>query len=262
MTARAENWGACLRGRRRWRAFSFTSSGTTSPGCSAAQAISGIDKRVVAAVVAIYVSVNFAYLALLGPVRVAASDALAAEAVGEVVGEVGGRLVAAGVAVSAFGVLNAQLLSGPRLVLELARDGRFFAVFGRLHPRFATPAWAIGLLGGVALVILISAGSSGISAIDRILNGVVLVDGLFFALTGLAVPWIALRARSTRAALMPRRQLIAPLIFVVVELGVVLGAWLDPSVRGASWVGVCWIAGAAMLYLVRFRGAAPDDVRS
>lgn len=205
----------------------------------------------VAGVVVIYVSVNAAYLMLLGAAEVAGSTALAADAVGSVVGDVGGRLVAAGVAISAFGVLNAQLLSGPRLVLELARDGRFFPVFGRIHPRAGTPIAAIALLGGVALVILFAAGSDGISAIDRILNGVVLVDGLFFALTGLAVPLLVLRGRGD--GMISTLGLASACVFVLVELGVVAGTWLDASVRDASWVGLCWIAAATLLYAIRFR---------
>lgn len=213
----------------------------------------------VAAVVVIYILVNGAYLAMLGPAKVSGSAALAAEAVGEAVGDVAGRMVAAGVAVSAFGVLNAQLLSGPRLVLALARDGNFFAIFGRLHDRFATPVWAIVLLGGVACFILIAAGESGISAIDQILTGVVLVDGLFFALTGLAVPVLHLRAKRRGEVVgWGMTGLIAALIFVAVEIGVVVGAWLDPDVRSASLVGLAWIVAALTLYLVRFRRAEPE----
>lgn len=214
----------------------------------------------VAAVVVIYILVNGAYLAMLGPARVSASAALAAEAVGEVAGDVGGRMVAAGVAVSAFGVLNAQLLSGPRLVLALARDGNFFARFGRLHPRFATPAWAIALLGGVAGFILLAAGESGISAIDQILTGVVLVDGLFFALTGLAVPVLHARAkRRGEDVSWGMTGLVAALMFVAVEVGVVIGAWLDPQVRAASLVGLAWIVAAVTLYVLRFKRPRPSE---
>ncbi|MGB1699066.1 MAG: APC family permease [Nannocystaceae bacterium] len=214
----------------------------------------------VAVVVVIYIMVNGAYLALLGPSRVSTSNALAAEAVGVAVGDIAGRLVAAGVAISAFGVLNAQLLSGPRLVLALARDGKFFSIFGKLHARFATPMSAIMLLGGVACAILVGAGEGGISAIDQILTGVVLVDGLFFGLTGLAVPVLHLRARRAGVPVAwGSPGVIAASLFVCVEVGVVIGAWLDPQVRAASLIGLGWIVATLALYLLRFRATASPE---
>ncbi len=94
-------------------------------------------------VVILYLLVNWAYLRLLGYDGVAGSTALAAEAVAVVAPKAGSRLIAAAVALSAFGVLNAQLLSGPRLVYGMARDGRFFRIFARVPARFGTPVPAI-----------------------------------------------------------------------------------------------------------------------
>jgi hypothetical protein len=40
---------------------------------------------------------------------------------------------------------------------------------------------------------------------------------------------------------------------------VVIGAWLDPDVRGAAVIGAVWMAAALLLYLVRFRTAQPGQ---
>jgi len=69
----------------------------------------------VAIVVAVYTLTNWAYLHLLGFDGVAESRALAADAVSVVWPGVGARVIALAVALSAFGVLNVQILSGPRL---------------------------------------------------------------------------------------------------------------------------------------------------
>src|SRR5207237_270574 len=45
---------------------------------------------------------------------------------------------------------------------------------------------------------------------------------------------------------------LVPLFFVLGELGVVVGAYLDSKVRVAAVIGVCWILGAAILYFVAF----------
>jgi len=105
----------------------------------------------------VYLFANWAYFRLLGQEGVAGSQTLAADAVRMVWAD-GSRVVSAAVAVSAFGVLNAQLLSGPRLVQGMARDGRLPSPFGRVHKKFGTPVWAIVSLGGLAWVLLLTAG--------------------------------------------------------------------------------------------------------
>lgn len=200
--------------------------------------------------IAVYLLANWAYLRLLGPGAMAASKALAADAVAAGAPNVGARVMAGAVALSAFGILNAQLLSGPRLVYGMAADGRFFAPFARLSP-MGTPAAAVVLMAVLALVLLVAAGPKGV---DILLNGVMTIDGLFLGMTGAAV--IILRKRaprdgSFRSPLFP----LFPLIFVLGELGVVVGTFLNPVVRESAYIAAIWVAGAAVLYFARFRRA-------
>ncbi len=201
-------------------------------------------------VVTVYLLANWAYLRLLGVDGVAASGALAADAVAVAAPGLGARLVAAAVAVSAFGVLNAQLLSGPRLVYGMARDRLFFRVFARVG-RSGTPVAAILLIGLMALALLLSAG--GDAGVDRLLSWVVLIDGVFFALTGAAL--MVLRRKLPKASegfRVPGYPVI-PLIFILGAAGVVVGASLNPALRGVLVVGAGWIAAAALVYLIWFR---------
>lgn len=202
-------------------------------------------------VIVVYLSASWAYLRLLGYEAVAGSPTVAADAVAAVWPSVGRRVVAAAVALSAFGVLNAQFLTGPRLVYRMAMDGRFFRPFTYVSRRFSTPSPAIILLGVMALGLLLAAGQN---AVDRILTGAVLIDGLFFAMTGLSL--LVLR-RQRAGALRPVRVPVypfVPLLFVVGEIAVVLGAYSDPKVRTAAYIAVAWVAAAAFCYLLFFRG--------
>jgi amino acid transporter len=204
----------------------------------------------VLAIVAIYLLANWAFLELLGIERAAASQAIAADAAGVVFGEPGRRVLAIAVGVSAFGVLNTQLLTGPRLVLALALDGRFFRPFARVHSDAGTPVPAIVLLASVGIALLWAAGARGV---DRLITGVVVVDAFFFALTGLSS--LVLRWRMPHARRPIRAPLgpVLPVAFAIAELGVIAGAWVDPAVRPTLWVGLAWVLGAAILYAVRFR---------
>jgi APA family basic amino acid/polyamine antiporter len=204
----------------------------------------------VAIVVIVYLLANWAYFALLGHAGVAGSETLAADAVAVVFAGPGRRAVAAAVAISALGVLNAQLLTGPRLLYALARDGRLWPVLGRVHAGTGSPIPAILVLAAAAIVLLLAAGKDGV---DRLLTGVVLVDAVFFALTGIASLVLARRhPHASRPVRMPGFPVV-PALFGLAEIGVVIGAWLDPEVRGAAAIGAIWIAAALGLYLIRFR---------
>ncbi len=201
-------------------------------------------------VVVIYLLTNWAFLQLLGAHRAATSQAIAADAAGVVLGETGRRALALAVGVSAFGVLNTQLLTGPRLLLALAQDGRFFAPFARVHARAGTPIPSIVLLTAVSTGLLWLAGARGV---DRLVNGVVAVDAFFFALTGLAA--VVLLRKIPRAQRPVRAPLgpVMPLAFTLAELAILVAAGIDPAVRATLWVGLAWVAAAAILYMVRFR---------
>ena len=201
-------------------------------------------------VIASYLLVNWAYLRLLGYEGVAASTTLAADAVAAVWPGTGRRIISAAVALSALGVLNAQLLSGPRLVFGMAVDGRFFSIFGRVHSRFATPSGAILLIGGMALVLLSAAGRD---AVNRLLTGVVSVDSIFFVLTGFAVVVLRWRQPTTARAIRVPGYPVVPLLFVLGEIGIVVGSYWDPAVRAAALIGLGWIALAVVCYLLFFR---------
>jgi basic amino acid/polyamine antiporter, APA family len=82
---------------------------------------------------------------------------------------------------------------------------------------------------------------------------VVLIDCVFFALTGAAI-FVLRRKRPSEFAVsqMPGYP-VAPLVFILGEVAVIAGAYMDPAVRQAALIGLGWIAVGAVLYAVRFR---------
>src|SRR5207302_7513835 len=96
-------------------------------------------------------------------------------------GEQGSRLLAAGIAISTIGFLSQSMLTAPRVYFAMAEDGLFFKQLARLN-RARVPAFAIALQGGLAIVIALVA-----SRFEQILNYVVSVDVVFFALSAACV---------------------------------------------------------------------------
>jgi amino acid transporter len=201
-------------------------------------------------VIVVYLLANWAYFRLLGYDGVVHSRALAADAVSVKWPHAGSRIIAAAVALSAFGVLNVQILSGPRLLYGMARDGRFFALFGKPHPRFATPAAALLLVGGIAATLVLIAGKN---AIDRLLTGVVIVDAVFFALTGASVIVLRRRRRDAERPVRVPLYPVVPLIFVALQIAIIFGAFQIEATRSAAWIGLFTIVFSVVLFAIRFR---------
>ncbi|MDP2956679.1 MAG: amino acid permease [Longimicrobiales bacterium] len=127
-------------------------------------------------VVTVYVSANAAYLMALGPERLAASTAPAADALRAAAGGWGGVAISVGVACSTFGILNVFIMAAPRIYQAMAADGIFFASVARLSPRTRTPVVGIWIQMVWAVLLALS-GSYG-----QLLDWVVFGDWIFFGL--------------------------------------------------------------------------------
>lgn len=131
-------------------------------------------------VIAVYLSVNFVCVHALGPAGLAQSRTPASAVMRIALGETGARIIAVGIAVSTIGFLSQSMLTAPRVYFAMAEDGLFFSSLARLN-RARVPALAIALQGALAIVITLS------GRYEQILNYVISVDVIFFALTAATV---------------------------------------------------------------------------
>jgi APA family basic amino acid/polyamine antiporter len=131
----------------------------------------------VAAVVGLYLAVNFACLRALGPAGLDATATPASDVMRIALGERGAQWIAAAIAISTLGFLSQSMLTAPRVYYAMARDGLFFQSVGKLSPRSRAPVVAI-ILQGVAAIVIACSGTYG-----EILNFEVTVDFIFFGMT-------------------------------------------------------------------------------
>ncbi|MDX6290124.1 MAG: basic amino acid/polyamine antiporter, family [Blastocatellia bacterium] len=132
-------------------------------------------------VIVVYLSVNYVCVHALGAPGLAQTKTPASAVMRLALGEKGGRFLAAGIAISTIGFLSQSMLTAPRVYFAMADDGLFFKQLAWLN-RARVPAIAIALQGALAIVIVLVA-----SRFEQILNYVVSVDVVFFALTGVCV---------------------------------------------------------------------------
>jgi APA family basic amino acid/polyamine antiporter len=91
----------------------------------------------------LYVAVNVVLLRVIPPAELATVDQPAALAADRLFGAGSKVVISFAVAAAAVGCVSAGLLLGPRVVYALSKDGLFPRAFGRVHPRYRTPSFAI-----------------------------------------------------------------------------------------------------------------------
>ncbi|WP_409464858.1 APC family permease [Amycolatopsis sp. GA6-003] len=158
----------------------------------------------------------------------------------EIATTIGGDLFAsvflAGLVVAQFASGIAAQASASRLMFAMGRDGVLPRVFGKLHPRFATPAFGILLTGAVGLAALALDVSTSTSFINF---------GAFTAFTFVNLSVLAtwLRDRSGKRTL---SWLVFPVIGAAVDLWLLVNLDGIALVFGLAWLGIGIVVLAAI----------------
>jgi basic amino acid/polyamine antiporter, APA family len=203
-----------------------------------------------AALIAIYMLANVAYVAALGAEGVAGSQRVAADAVTAVLGPLAGRLVSLAIIISMYSAAHVTVLTAPRVYFVMAREGMFFKRLAEVHPRFGTPAFAI-VTSCIWTALLAATGT-----FEQLLTYVVFVGWIFYALGALAL--IALR-RSRPDAERPFRvpgYPVTPILFVASAVAIVGNTIYSQPVRSAIGIGMVLLGVPAYL-IWRRRAAEP-----
>ena len=116
-----------------------------------------------AACIAIYMLISSAMIYLLPVDVMAQSKLVATDAAQKAFGVVGGGIIAFLICLSVLGVTNASILAPPRMTFAMARNGKFFAFAGKIHPKFQTPGNAL-LLHLAWMIVMVFSGSFDILA--------------------------------------------------------------------------------------------------
>jgi len=128
-------------------------------------------------VTAVYLAISFAFLSVV-PIADMSSGIAFVSQFGQVLfGPAGAWLLAACVLLCVGGGLAALMMAAPRVSFAMAQTGQFLPLFARRDPRFGTPANAIRLQTGLALVALL------FGTFDRILAYIIFSAVLFLGLT-------------------------------------------------------------------------------
>jgi APA family basic amino acid/polyamine antiporter len=180
-------------------------------------------------VTALYLLLSLAFVAVVPMGQISSDTAFVAQFGQALFGASGARVLSACVVICVLGGLMVLNMAVPRVTYALARaeaQSGPLAVFGRLHPRFGTPANAVLLQTGIALLVLF------LGAFDRILAFIIFS----------AVVFLALCAATLFGAVTPVRRWwypAAPILFVAASAALALMLLLHqpgPALGGAAIV--------------------------
>ena len=203
------------------------------------------------AVTVLYVAINVVYI-LAVPVEALAGVTRVAEVVGTALfGPGAATFLAALIAVSVFGCLDANIIMGPRVYFAMARDGCFFRGMGRLGARSRVPVRA--LWGQAAWSVVLCLWGTYRSLYEYMVFALL----LFFAATGMAL--FRLRRRRPLAP-RPYRAWgypVIPAFFIFASLGVFLNTVASSPVKSLVGLGLLALGGPAYL-IWRKRTVRPE----
>jgi len=195
-------------------------------------------------VTAVYILTSAVFLYLVPLDAVSSGETFAAQA-GEVLfGKAGALVFSLIVVVAILGSLAALIMSAPRVYFAMARDGLFLPAAAALHPRFGTPARAIGLQALLASVLVM------LGSINQIISYFIFVVVIFIALTIVAL-FVLRRKQPKSAGYLTPGYPVTPVIFLLL-VGLLL-LLLGSSNPRASFLGVGVVALGIPVYYFFFR---------
>ncbi len=183
-------------------------------------------------IIAIYLSVNLAYLYLVPAREMAGVPLIAATAVERIplLGGAGASIIAAVVMLSTFSSVNATMMASPRIFFGMADRGLFFPLIARVSPRFQSPSTAIALASGLAIVYVL------LNDFQQLADKFVLGIWPFYVLAVLAVFRIRRLKPDLPRPYRARGYPVVPVIFLLASLGMILNALItDPGNTGFTF---------------------------
>ncbi len=141
-------------------------------------------------------------------------------------------VISLAVTAAAVGCASAGLLLGPRVVYALAKDGLFPKAFGRVHPRFRTPSFAI-VVQAIWMSLLCFSGRY-----DQLYTYAIFAVILAYAGTGVALLLFRRRLPNLPRPYRCWGYPVVPILFVVTSLALAANTIREQPVETLTGIGI------------------------
>lgn len=107
-------------------------------------------------VMVLYLLLNLFFVYAVPPDKMVGEPEIGGLAAGSAFGPVAETIISLLISFALFSSLSAFVILGPRVYYSMAREGYFFKIFSRVHPRFNVPVWSIVLQSFIAIILVLS----------------------------------------------------------------------------------------------------------
>lgn len=192
----------------------------------------------------LYIMIQLVAEGTLGSQLASYPDAPLAEAAAKFLGNIGRAILIAGATISAFGFVASDILSSPRMLFAVGRDGVLPPWFTHVHPRYHSPDVAIITYAVIAFTLSVSSSFEALAVLSN-------VAVLLMYLLCCAGVWALIR-RDVRTDGSPFSFPGAKIVPALAIIAILWLFWLTQPWDKFAKIGAILI-GASGLYLVRMK---------
>jgi APA family basic amino acid/polyamine antiporter len=199
-------------------------------------------------VLACYLTINAAYVKVLGVPGIAGAKLVAAETARVTLGEAGKLFISLAIVLSALGFLNVTLMQIPRVYYSMAEDRTLPRVFQKVNPKTQTQEFGLFFLGAIILVSIFL-----LQKFENIVNYVMFLDTITLAVVSSSIFSLRRKARRSGEAYAGYRvplYPVLPLVFIVTMLAVA-GSVLATQTREALYGTIFFAVGLPVFLVMR-----------
>jgi APA family basic amino acid/polyamine antiporter len=192
-------------------------------------------------VLILYLLVNAVYIYALPASQMSGTLDIGLTSASALFGANIGKYLGAAIAIGILSALSAMILTGPRVYYAMSKDGVFFELFGRVHQRYKTPAFAIFLQAALAIFYILTL------SFETLLIYIGFTLALFAMLTVLGLMMLRLKQKVLVSPYKTFGYPVTPIIFILGNLWIAYFSIRSRPV--ASLWGLLTIGAGILVYL-------------
>jgi APA family basic amino acid/polyamine antiporter len=178
-------------------------------------------------VILLYIIIQSVAQGVLGNDLVNHKDAPLAAVAGKIFGQSGATLITIGGIISVFGSLSGSILSYPRVLFAGAQSGWTPAFIAKVHPKYATPYWAIIIYTILAFIFAVTGGFRQLIIIAS--------ASLLIIYLGVVLAVVKFRLINKTSAESPFKLPFGLLIPSIAAISII---WFLSNLKTPEWIGV------------------------
>ncbi len=183
----------------------------------------------------LYILINYIYLYTLPVDEISGVVRVAEKTTAVLFGGTTAAIISAAVIISTFGSINGSIITGPRIMYAMSKDGLFFKSAAKIHPKFKTPAISIVMQAAWAIILVFS------GTFEQLLTYIIFVSVIFWIFASTSV--FTLRKKFPD---LPRPYKVwgypyVPFIFIIASIIIMINTLIEKPVESFAGIGITLI---------------------